>query len=100
MGSFFLTHKSLPFSYVGNLDRKCTERLITEIFSAVAPVVRCKIITSVSASETIYVSRLYFDQTEKIFLVLTGVLAIPCTSAIINLSCCETITSNRRTNSC
>ena len=54
----------------------------------------------ISPSETIYVSRLYFDQTEKIFLVLTGVLAIPCTSAIINLSCCETINSNRRTNSC
>ena len=40
----------LRFSYVGNLDRRCTEQFIKEIFSKCGKVVRCKMINAVRSS--------------------------------------------------
>lgn len=38
---------SYLFSYVGNLDRRCTEQFIEDIFSKCGKVVRCKMINAV-----------------------------------------------------
>ena len=38
----------LRFSYVGNLDRRCSELFIKDIFSKCGKVVRCKMINAVS----------------------------------------------------
>lgn len=38
---------SFHFSYVGNLDRRCTEQFIEDIFSKCGKVVRCKMINAV-----------------------------------------------------
>lgn len=35
------------FSYVGNLDRRCTEQFVEAIFSKCGKVVRCKMINAV-----------------------------------------------------
>ena len=43
MLTFFVIH----CSYVGNLDRRCTEQFIKDVFSKCGKVVRCKMINAV-----------------------------------------------------
>ena len=55
---FFLI--PLRFSYVGNLDRRCSELFIKDIFSKCGKVVRCKMINAVSSF--IVVRRIRMDE--------------------------------------
>ena len=47
MLSTFTFFSPFLFSYVGNLDRRCTEQFVEAIFSKCGKVVRCKMINAV-----------------------------------------------------
>lgn len=78
----------LHFSYVGNLDRRCTEQFIKDIFAKCGKVVRCKMINAVGSylllciecCKLVYMTCIVKEEPACIFATLLPTVFVICLS--------------------